>query len=530
MDFIGKNPGKTTLISNGISSIRGNVLKRPEHVALRMEGFSETYAEMWQRSVRLANTLLDRGYQKPDIVVTYMSNTYQFIEIMLATQMIGLPTTFGNYRLTPGEIIYQINNCEAKIIFVLEEQYKLIYPLMDQLSTAKELVLVGESEDPKVLTYEKMIAQGSTEEPPLEPDPEDIHLLFYTSGTTGKPKGAVRTNYCNYNMGVSTIAELGINRNDSLFVTAPMYAAATAGYLYATLMAGGTLCIAPSFLPEESLRLMDLFKTTFVFMVPIMYDWTFSLSPEIQSKYDLSSVRIATACGAPMHSHIFQKMRDGFPHARCLNMLGCSELGFVTIISVEEWFDRHKEGSIGQGTFDMDLKIIDQNGAELPAGEIGLLYGRSPQTFNGYWHNEQGTSESFLDDQWGTVGDMARMDEDGYIYLVDRAKDMIVSGGTNIYPAEVENVIMQIEGIADVGVIGVPDEKWGEQVKAIVVLKPGHEVSEEEIINYCRQHLAGFKIPKSVDYIDVIPRNIVGKMLKKDLRKPYWEGQDTFIS
>lgn len=529
MDFIGKNPGKTTLICNGISSIRGNVLKRPDKIALEMEGFSETYAEMWERSVRLANTLLERGYKKPDAAVTYMANTYQFIEIMLATQMIGMPTTFGNYRLTPDEIIYQINDCQAKIIFVQEEQYKLIHPLMDKLTTAKELVLVGDTLD-DALKFEDLIAAGSNREPDIAVDPEDIHLLFYTSGTTGKPKGAARTNHCNYNMAVSTIAELGINRNDKLYVNAPMYAAATAGYYYTTLMVGGTLCIAPSFIPQESWRHIDLFKPTFLFMASIMYDWVFNMPPEIQNKYDLSSVRIAAACGAPMHSHIFKKMRAGLKNARCVNMLGCSELGFVTIISTDEWFDLKKENSIGKGVFDMDLKIMSPQGEELPQGEIGLLYGRSAQTFNGYWQNEAGTKESFLDEQWGTVGDMARMDEDGYIYLVDRAKDMIVTGGTNVYPAEVEKVIMQMEGIADVGVIGVPDEKWGELIKAIVVLKPGFEVSEEEIISFCRQHLAGFKIPKSVDYIDIIPRNAVGKMLKKDLRKPYWEGKDTFIS
>lgn len=530
MEFIGKQPGKTTLINNGISSIRGNVLKRPDTVAVRMEGFSETYAELWQRCIRLANSLLDRGYKKGDLAVTYMSNCYQFIEIMMACELIGMPLTYGNYRLTPDEIIYQINNCEAKVVFVLKEQYDLIYPLMDRLSTVKEIVLAGESEDPAVLTFEQLIASGGTDEPQIEVEPEDIQVLFYTSGTTGKPKGAVRTAYCNYSMAVSTTVELGINRNDSIFVAAPMYAAATVGYLYSTLMVGGTVCIAPAFLPEESLRLIDLFKTTFVFMVPIMYDWVFSLPVEIQDKYDLSSVRIAAACGAPMHSHTFQKMRDGFKNARCVNMLGCSELGYVTIISAEEWFDQHKEGSVGKGTFDMDLKIVDEHGNELPQGEIGLLFGRSPQTFNGYWHNEQGTKESFLDEQWGTVGDMAYMDADGYVFLVDRAKDMIVSGGTNVYPIEVENIILQMEGIADVGVIGVPDEKWGEQVKAIVVLKPGYTVSEEEIINHCRHSLAGFKIPKTVDYIEMIPRNAAGKMLKKDLRKPYWEGKDTFIS
>jgi long-chain acyl-CoA synthetase len=228
--------GKTTLIDNGISTIRGNVLKRPDAVALRMEGFTETYAQLWQRCIKLANALLDRGYKKGDLAVTYMSNCYQFVEIMLACEMIGMPLTYGNYRLTPEEIIYQINDCEAKIIFVLKDQYDLVYPLMDRLPTIKEMVLVGEGQKQEVLTFEQMIAEGGTDEPQVKVEPEDIQVLFYTSGTTGKPKGAVRTAYCNYSMAVSTAIELGINRNDSLFVTAPMYAAATVGYLYTTLM------------------------------------------------------------------------------------------------------------------------------------------------------------------------------------------------------------------------------------------------------------------------------------------------------
>ncbi|MGE5380632.1 MAG: AMP-binding protein, partial [Methylocystaceae bacterium] len=178
MDFIGKQPGKTTLISNGIGSIRSNVLKRPDTVALRMEGFSETYAELWQRSIRLANSLLERGYKKGDLAVTYMSNCYQFVEIMLACEMIDMPLSYGNYRLTPEEIIYQINNCEAKVVFVLNDQYDLIHPLIDRLSTIKEIVLVGESQNPEALTFDQLIAGGSDDEPRIEVEPEDIQVLF----------------------------------------------------------------------------------------------------------------------------------------------------------------------------------------------------------------------------------------------------------------------------------------------------------------------------------------------------------------
>lgn len=531
MEFIGKQPGRKTMTSNGLTTIRGHVKKRPDKIALKTESFSETYAEMWRRCTQLANALLTKGLQKPDLMITYMPNCYQFVEVLLASLMAGLPLSFGNYRLTPEEIIYQINNSEAKVIFLQQEQYEMIAPLLDRIPTIKEIVLISDRQTDGVLNYEALIATGSQEEVKAEVLPDDLHLLFYTSGTTGKPKGAVRTMYCDYNMAVSTAIELGVNRDDVLFVAAPMYAAATAGYVYCTLIAGGTICIAPAFIPEDSLRLIDLFKPSFVFMVPVMYKWMLSLPPEVMAKYDLASVRLAVSCGAPMHSDIFKMMADKFLKAKCVNMLGVSELGFVTAITAEEWFGLKKEGSIGKGIFDMDLKIIDEKGNEVvEPGGIGVLYACSAATYDGYFHNAEGTRGSFLDHEWCSVGDMARIDEDGYIYLVDRAQDMIVSGGTNIYPTEVESVIMMLEGVADVGVIGVPDEKWGELVKAVVALKPGCTVCEEEIIAHCRQYLAGFKIPKSVDYIDIIPRNAVGKMLKKDLRKPYWEGKDTFIS
>lgn len=530
MEFNGMQPGKTSLTSNCFSTVRGHVLKNPQKIALRTETFSETYQEMWQRCTKLANYMLDMGIKKPDLAITYMPNCYQYVEIMVTTTMIGVPLTLGNYRLTGDEIVYQINNSGATVVFVHPEQYQVISALKDQLPCVKQVIVIGDPVQEGAISYEAVIESSRSDDPGVLVLPEDLHLLFYTSGTTGKPKGAARTAYCNYNMASSTIIELGLRAEDSLLVVAPMYAAATWGYVYSTLMVGGTICVAPAFVPEESLRLIELYKPTVLFMVPIMYDWMLSLPVETIAKYDLSSIRVATACGAPMHTTIFQKMVDNFKNAAIYNMLGCSELGFVTRISSDEWLKQGKANSIGKPVFDMDLKIVDKNGAEAKPGEVGLLYGRSPQTFNGYWGNEAGTKEAFLDHEWSTVGDMARKDEDGYYYLVDRAKDMIVSGGTNIYPAEVEGILLQIEGISDAGVIGVPDEKWGETVKAIVVLKPGYTVSEEEIIAFCKQRLAGFKVPKSVDYIDLLPRNAVGKMLKKDMRKKYWEGRDSFIS
>jgi long-chain acyl-CoA synthetase len=437
--------------------------------------------------------------------------------------------TFGNYRLRGDEIAYQVNDCRAAVVFVYADLLPVLSNMKERLTTVRHIVVIG-STSGDVVNYEEFLNSGSETEPDIEVLPEDLQFLFYTSGTTGRPKGSARSMYSDYSVGVSTCMALRLKNDDTFLVVAPMYAAATTGYVLTILAAGGTLFIAPAFVPEETLRLISAYRPTFLFMVPIMYDWMLSLPKETVAKYDLSSIRVALACGAPMHTSIFEKMVAHFKTTEIYNMLGASELGFVCLISADEWFNKGKANSVGRPMFDVEMKIVSTDGKEVEPGEVGLLYCRAPQIFDGYWYNEDGTREAFLDHEWVTVGDIARMDSHGYFYLVDRAKDMIVSGGTNIYPAEVEEVILQMEGIADVGVIGVPDEKWGEQVKAVVVLKKGYSVSEEEVISFCREHLAGFKVPKSVDYVESIPRSPIGKMLKKDLRKKYWEGRDVFVS
>ena len=529
MNYIGRHPGRKTVTNNGLSTIRGHVRKNPNNLAVRTENSSLTYLDLWQRATKLANSMLAKGIKKGDSVITYMPNCPEYTEVMLASQMIGAPFTFGNYRLKADEIAYQINDCRALIVFVNADLLPNVTSVKEQLPTIQHIVVIGQtSED--FLKYEDFVNSGSDEEPDVEVLPEDLHVLFYTSGTTGRPKGAARSMYCDYSAGISTIIGLGLNSDDTFLVVAPMYAAATGGYVSTTLLAGATLFIAPAFIPEDTLRLIHTYRPTFLFMVPIMYDWMLSLPKETLAKYDLSSVKIVVACGAPMHTSIFEKMIANFKTKQIYNMLGASELGFVSLISADEWLNQGKAGSIGRPMFDVDMKIVSKDGKEVPQGEVGLLYCRTAQILDGYWYNEEGTKEAFLDDEWATVGDLARMDSDGYFYLVDRAKDMIVSGGTNVYPAEVETVILQMEGIADVGVIGVPDEKWGEQVKAVVVLKKGYSISEEKIISFCKDRLAGFKVPKSVDYTDSMPRSLIGKLLRKDLKTKYWNGKDVFVS
>ena len=356
MDFIGKQPGKKTATSNGINTIRGHVRKNPGKIALKTENLSITYAMLWERSIRLSNAILDLGMSKNDSMITYMANCPEYVEIMLTSQMTGSPLTLGNYRLTGEEIAYQVNDSGAAMLFVQADLLPEILKMKDRLQGVKHIISIGETDGGMIKKYEDLISGGSEIEPLIDVSPEDLSMLFYTSGTTGKPKGAARTMYSNYNMAVSTLITLGLRSDDLMLVVAPMYAAATSGYFLSVLMAGGTLFIVPAFIPEGTLKLINDHRPTFIFMVPVMYGWLFSFPPETLAKYDLSSLRVVTSCGAPMHTSIFQKMKDNFKTDNIYNMLGCSELGFVSVISADEWLTKGKANSIGKPTFDVEMK------------------------------------------------------------------------------------------------------------------------------------------------------------------------------
>jgi len=506
-----------------------NAIKNPERTAVICEDKKQSWSELWQRSNQLANSLLMQGLNKQETVLVYMPNCFEYPEIALAVSKAGLTLAPANFRLTLEEVDFQLNDCGASVAFCKQDQLPVLQAICARGSKLKHIILVeAYSPEEMVSVYEKVLSSGSPADPGVDVKPDEIQCLMYTSGTTGRPKGAVRTYANNYHMAVSASLELRLVNEDVQLAAAPLYAAASLGYLYCTFLSGGTIVVLPSFVPEKVLQAIDKYRPTWMFMVPIMYEWVLSLPEEILRQYNLSSLLKVTACGAPLRTTTMLKMVEIFKFAEVSNWLGASEFGFISKYTLKEGMT--KEGSVGKAIFDMELKLLDSQGNEVKRGEVGILYGRGPSVFQGYWGNKQGTVEAFVDHEWVTVGDMARQDEDGYYYLVDRAKDVVISGGTNVYPVEVENVLLEMNGIADVAVIGVPDLQWGEAVKAIVVLAPGVEVTEQEIKDFCRKKLAGFKVPKSVDFIDSIPRSGVGKALKRELRKKYWEGNSINIS
>ncbi len=512
---------------NHIATLRKNMMMHPDKPAVILGDKAVTWKDFWERSNRLGNAYTNLGLKKGDRVQVFLPNCIEYLEVFLAGNKAGVINAAGNYRLTGRELTYQLNDCGARALVIKSAaQYENIRAIRDQLPSLEHIIMIDGDPPPGVLSYEHLLDKSSPEDPDIKPHPDDITLLMYTSGTTGFPKGVMRTVQTSYLGPVSTCHELGLTSRDIFLAAAPMYAAATMGCIFSALFAGGAVGVVPSFDAATVLKEIERHRATWVFMVPIMYEWILNQPDDVLRTADISSLRHVIACGAPLHNRTAQRMMAFFKGAEISNWLGASELGFMTKYSYGKGIKA--EGCVGKPVFGQELKIVDENKNPVKQGEPGTLYVRGV-TFKGYYNNTEATKDAFLDEGWATVGDVARQDEDGDYCIVDRKIDMIISGGINIYPVEIEHVIQRIEGVEDNVVIGIPDEKWGESVKALVVKKPGNTINEEDIIVACKRDLAGFKVPKSVDFVDQIPRSPIGKALKKDLRKKFWEGREAKI-
>jgi len=513
--------------ANHITILRENTMRYPDRPAIMLGDTTITWKDLWARSNRLGNAYANLGLKKGDRVQVFLPNCSEYLEVFLAGNKAGVINAAGNYRLTGRELAYQLNDCGARALVIKSAaQYDNIRAIRDQLPSLEHILMIDADPPPGVLSYEQLLDQSSPEDPDTAVHPDDITLLMYTSGTTGFPKGVMRTFQSSYFGPVSTCNELGLTSKDVFLAAAPMYAAATMGYIFSALFAGGAVGIVPSFDPATVLKHVERYRATWIFMVPIMYEWVLNQPDDVLRAANISSLRHVIACGAPLHNRTAQRMVAFFKGADVSNWLGASELGFIAKYSYGKGLKA--EGCVGRTVFGQELKIVDENRGVVEQGEAGTLYVRGA-TFKGYYLKEAAKKDAFLADGWATVGDVARQDEDGDYFIVDRKIDMIISGGINIYPAEIEQVIQKIEGVEDNVVIGVPDEKWGESVKALVVKKAGSAILEEEILAACKKDLAGFKVPKTVDFVERIPRSPIGKALKKDLRKNYWEGREAKI-
>ena len=503
-----------------------NAKKFKDTVALMDQDRSFTYPAMNRRVNQLAHSLTALGLQKGDKVAVFLENCIEIVELFLATAKTGIIMVPINFRLAGPEVEYIVNNSDAKAFVVHDLFADTVGPIRDKLINIHRAnyVMVGEAEA-GYCEYEDFIKDAADHEPDAQVDPQDTWILIYTSGTTGKPKGVLRSHESHIAYYLNCSVDFGFNENDVCLNVMPLCHINSIFFTFTFLYIGGSAYIHPAigFKPEEILAIIEKHKITFISLIPTHYTLILN-APEDAKQRDVGSIRKLLCSSAPGRRTMKQAVREFFAGVELYEAYGSTEGGIATILKPE--YQMTKLGSIGFEALGNDfIKILDQDGNEIPQGEIGELFSRGPTLFDEYYKLPELTAESFKQGLF-SAGDLARQDQDGFYYLVDRKKNMIITGGENVYPSEIEEVVGSHECVLDCAVIGLPDEKWGEKVTAVVIKKNGlrpEDITEEMIKDCCRGQIAGYKRPKEVIFIeeDEMPRTPTGKILHRKLRDKF---------
>jgi acyl-CoA synthetase (AMP-forming)/AMP-acid ligase II len=504
----------------------------PERDTIVFEGSRWTYAQLTERVIKLACALTTLGIKKGDRIGMLNVNCNQYMEAYFAAAHLGAIFVPLNFRAKADELAYMINNAEVTLLFVGSRYLELIDALRDQLPSVKEIIDL-ESEHPGTQSYEKLLASNSPDEYIAEIDDDDLTILMYTAGTTGRPKGVPLTHQGFVSYILENVEPASPEIEERNLLTVPLYHVAGIQAMLAAVYGGRTLVMMRQFEVKEWMVTVEREKATRAMLVPTMLKRIID-DPDFEN-HDLTSLKVITYGAAPMPGAVIQKAIEAMPWVRFINAFGQTETA-STIAAlgpedhVIEGTEEERENklkrltsSIGRPLSDVEVKIVDSDGNPLPPGSTGELLVRGPRVMTGYWDDQEKSSQVITADRWLKTGDMAWMDEEGYIYLAGRGDDMIIRGGENISPEEVEDVLHSHPKVEDAVVIGVPDQEWGQQPRAIVVLKEDTNANPEEIIEFCRARLAGFKRPRSVVFVDELPYNQMGKVLKKKLRERYGE-------
>jgi acyl-CoA synthetase (AMP-forming)/AMP-acid ligase II len=501
----------------------------PERLAIAYGDYELTYQQANERVNKLANGLTRLGIKKGENVVILLHNCPEFIETLFACFKAGIGAVPINFRLHPKECAFIIDNSEAVAVVLGEEFRDSLYALKNQMPRVKHYICPTEPSE-KMMHYETLLNVQSPTFADVDVERDDLAWLFYTSGTTGQPKGAMLTHHVLMTMTMNFFADMtSLGPEDAILHAAPL-SHGSGLYCIPNVAKGAANIIlrVKTFDPKIVFETMQKRKVTNMFMAPTMIKRLVT-SPEIDN-YVLSSIKCIHYGGAPIYvedlKEAVRKMGQVF-----VQLFGQAESPMtISYLRKEEHLLEGTEEqmkrltSAGIPRTDLEVKVFGENDNELPSGHMGEIVVRGEVVMKGYWRNPKATAET-LRGGWLHTGDLGIMDEKGYVYILDRAKDMIISGGENIYSREIEDVILKHPAVHEVSVIGVPDETWGEAIKAIVALKPAQKAMPEEIINFCKDHLASYKKPKSVEFIDEIPKNPYGKVLKRELREKYWTSE-----
>jgi len=507
-------------------NLKVNAKKFPNTVMLKDSQRSFTYPQVNKRVNQLAHSLLSLGLSKGDKVAVLLENSIEIVEVFLATAKTGIIVVPINFRLVSAEVEYIAENSDAKAFIVHDEFTSTVDPIKANLKNiaADNYISVGQGVE-GYRGYDEFIENASDSEPPIEVAPEDTWILIYTSGTTGKPKGVVRSHESHIAFFLVNSIDFGFNDHDNCMNVMPLCHINSTFFTFTFLYIGASVYIHParSFRPEEILEIVEREKISFISLIPTHYNLILNVSEDAK-KRDVSSIRKLLCSSAPVRKSMKLAIMEFFPGVELYEGYGSTEAGIVTVLKPE--YQMKKLGSIGFESLGTEfIKILDEDGKEVGIGEVGELYSRGPMLLDEYYKLPDKTAAAFQDG-WFSAGDMAMRDEDGFYQIVDRKDNMIITGGEHVYPSEVEEVIGSHQEVFDCAVIGLPDDKWGEKVAAVIIKKQGADdsaINEEIIKNCCKEQMAGYKSPKEILFIneDEMPRTPTGKILHRKLREKF---------
>jgi len=525
----------TNTLSYSIAqTIRNLAVERGDDTVLSYEGKGISYAEFDASSNKTANGLIAEGVKKGDRIAFLGKNSPIYFELIAAASKTGAVVTPLNWRLAGPELVYVLNDCRAKLIFVGKEFCDALLDILPSLTLSPKLFVIH-GEHGEVDSYVQWQSKFDDVDRLLRDTADDEVVQLYTSGTTGRPKGAILTDRAILGLRgqekETVMADWQhYQRGETALLAMPCFHVGGTTFGLHIMHAGAHAVVLSEYDPNETLGLIEEYRIGKIFLVPAALQIILE-HPRI-NEADLSSLKHIFYGASPIPLEL---MRESMNRFGCgfVQMYGMTETGGTIVALPPEDHDpngNEKMRSVGKPIWGVEIRVIDEHGNSLPPRSIGEITTRSEKNIKAYWNLPDVTAETIDAQGWLRTGDAGFLDEDGYLYIHDRVKDMIISGGENVYPAEVENAVYSHPDVADVAVIGVPDDKWGEAIKAFVVVKPGAEPTPCEIIDFAKTQIASFKCPKTVDFIDVLPRNPSGKILRRELREPFWTGKSKAVN
>jgi acyl-CoA synthetase (AMP-forming)/AMP-acid ligase II len=493
---------------------------QPDNDAVIFEERRYSYSEFDKRTDRMGNALIKAGVAKGDKVAQLLFNCSELLEAYLAVCKIGAVNVPLNFRLTGPDIFYQLDNSESRLLIFGEEFTYIIEEIRSELKDFT-FVCVGVNIPDFAQSYGEFLAGGRDGAPGITVFDDDPAFVMYTSGTTGKPKGAVLT-HKNQMMNIlnCTIELLKVTdemKDERVQFVAPLFHEAALAFALYSISTGAAICIQKFFEPEKVAAMIQEERITATLLIPVMT--TLLMNMVDLSKYDTSNLKYYISGAAILPTETRKQIYDAFGGIMLFDIFGQTEMSPVTCMLKPE-DGKRKVASVGRPVVNVEVRVFDDKDQDVPLGQVGEIVYRGPTVMKEYYRNPEATAET-LRNGWFHSGDLVKQDEEGFVYVVDRKKDMIISGGENVYAAEVEDVLYQNPKILEAAVIGSFDETWGEIVMAVVVPKEGVDLTEKEVKDWCAEKLAGYKKPRHVEFTDVLPRNAAMKVLKYELRERY---------